>query len=100
MNQKTIFDNEFENDMRTKRGNAALNVCEVLKLLLELDDQIVAPRPSLPLRAAAAVKALAEDAVSRATRQPEGAQSLAVLNCDWRRINTSLNRHRGDRTGW
>lgn len=58
---------------------------DVIELLLQMDDQVIAPRPTLALRAANLVQKMALRISSET--------DVALMNC-------SLLRRRGDRTGW
>ena len=70
-----------------------MQVKDLIKMMLEMDDQIVCPRPSSFLRAARLIHKLAEAA------EPV-IRDLEVFGDGWEEINISSNRKCGDRRGW
>jgi len=73
-----------------------MTVKELIQVMLELDDQMMHPRPSSWLVAAQLVHELATHA-EPSLRRGAGPD---IFGESWETVNVSSDRKRDDRTGW
>lgn len=85
-----------------KRQERQLTVAEAIEFLLEMDDAIISPRPSIPLQAARLLQDLAVLAdLYMATNPRSHYEDLELaMQRHFASYNTSLKRRRFDKSGW